>query len=75
MSSTSSKPGPEAEIIAIACDHAGYQLKTEVVKVLTELGMRVEDLGCASPNESVHYPFSAKRWWTWSSRGPTAGAF
>lgn len=61
MSSTSSKPGPEAETIAIACDHAGYQLKTEVVKVLTELGVRVEDLGCASSDESVHYPVFGKK--------------
>ncbi len=61
MSSTLSKPGPEAEIIAIACDHAGYHLKTEVVKLLTDLGVRVEDLGCSSPNESVHYPVFGKK--------------
>jgi len=61
MSSTLSKPGPEAEIIAVACDHAGYQLKTEVVKVLTELGLRVEDLGCANSSESVHYPVFGKK--------------
>jgi ribose 5-phosphate isomerase B len=61
MSSTSSKPGPEAEVIAVACDHAGYQLKAEVVKVLTELGMRVEDLGCANSKESVHYPVFGKK--------------
>lgn len=61
MSSTLSKPVPETEVIAIACDHAGYQLKTEVVKVLTELGVQVEDLGCSNPDESVHYPVFGKK--------------
>jgi ribose 5-phosphate isomerase B len=61
MSSTSSKLGPETAVIAIACDHAGYQLKTEVVKQLHELGVQVEDLGCSSPNESVHYPEFGKK--------------
>jgi len=61
MSLTSSRPMPEADVIAIACDHAGYHLKTEVVSLLTELGMQVEDLGCSSPNESVHYPVFGKK--------------
>jgi RpiB/LacA/LacB family sugar-phosphate isomerase len=61
MSSTLSKPGPKAEVIAIACDHAGYQLKTEVVKLLGELGVPVQDLGCSSPDESVHYPVFGKK--------------
>jgi ribose 5-phosphate isomerase B len=56
-----SRPMPEADVIAIACDHAGYHLKTEVVSLLTELGMQVEDLGCSSPNESVHYPVFGKK--------------
>ena len=61
MSSLSSKSGPEAEVIAIACDHAGYQLKTEVVNVLTELGVQVKDLGCSNSDESVHYPVFGKK--------------
>jgi ribose 5-phosphate isomerase B len=61
MFSTSSKPGPETEVIAIACDHAGYQLKTEVVKLLSELSVPVNDLGCSSPDESVHYPEFGKK--------------
>ncbi len=61
MSSTSSRPGPEAEVIAIACDHAGYHLKTEVIRILTDLGIRVEDLGCSNPDESVHYPVFGKK--------------
>lgn len=61
MSSTLSRPGPETESIAVGCDHAGYHLKTEVVKFLTELGIQVEDMGCSSPDESVHYPVYAKK--------------
>ena len=57
MSSTSSTPGPpEPEVIAIGCDHAGHGLKREILKLLHELQVPVTDLGCASPDESVHYP-------------------
>lgn len=57
MSSSSSRPAPEPqEIIAVACDHAGYSLKQEIVSLLRELHLKVLDLGCASPAESVHYP-------------------
>jgi RpiB/LacA/LacB family sugar-phosphate isomerase len=61
MSSTSSKRRPEAEVIAIACDHAGYHLKTEVVKLLADLGVKIKDLGCSNPDESVHYPVFGKK--------------
>jgi ribose 5-phosphate isomerase B len=62
MSSVSSPPGPpEPEIIAVACDHAGYHLKKEICKLLQELKATVTDLGCASPDESVHYPLYGKR--------------
>lgn len=42
-------------MIAIASDHAGITLKTEIVRVLQSLGLEVEDLG---PSEvvSVDYP-------------------
>ncbi len=57
MSSVSSPPGrPEPGIIAIACDHAGFGLKTEIVQVLRELKVQVLDLGCANAERSVHYP-------------------
>jgi len=56
-----SKPEPKADIIAIACDHAGYHLKTEVVRLLGELGVQVQDLGCSNPDESVHYPVFGKK--------------
>ncbi len=62
MSSTSSKPGPpEAEVIAVGCDHAGHGLKREVLKLLNELQVPVLDLGCANPDESVHYPLYGKK--------------
>jgi len=61
MSSTSSRPGPNKEIIAIACDHAGFDLKMEVTKILTELGAEVQDLGCSNAQESVHYPVFGKK--------------
>jgi len=48
-------------VIAVACDHAGHGLKTEILKLLRELKVTVEDLGCASPTESVHYPLYGKK--------------
>jgi ribose 5-phosphate isomerase B len=61
MSSTSSKPAPEAEVIAIGCDHAGYPLKAEVLKLLKHMGVPVEDLGCQGSEASVHYPIYGKK--------------
>jgi ribose 5-phosphate isomerase B len=62
MSSVSSPPGPaEPEIIAIGCDHAGHGLKREILKLLHELKVPYEDLGCANPDESVHYPLYGKK--------------
>jgi ribose 5-phosphate isomerase B len=62
MSSTSSRPGqPEAKVIAVGCDHAGYHLKTEIFNLLQELHLQVEDVGCHSPDLSVHYPYYGKK--------------
>ena len=62
MSSVSSPPGPaEPEFIAIGCDHAGHGLKREILKLLHELKVAYVDLGCASPDESVHYPLYGKK--------------
>jgi ribose 5-phosphate isomerase B len=62
MSSLSSPPGPaEPEIIAIGCDHAGHGLKREILKLLHELNVSFVDLGCAGPDESVHYPLYGKK--------------
>ena len=32
--------------IAMACDHGGYDLKTDLMAWLTEQGHQVEDFGC-----------------------------
>ena len=43
------------EIIPIACDHAGFELKEEVKKFLSEKGFEVKDFGTNS-TDSVDYP-------------------
>jgi ribose 5-phosphate isomerase B len=62
MSSPSSPPGPaEPAVIAIGCDHAGHGLKRDILRLLHELKVPHVDLGCASPDESVHYPLYGKK--------------
>ncbi len=41
--------------IALASDHAGYHLKQEVIRHLTEAGATLHDFGCYSA-ESCDYP-------------------
>lgn len=43
------------EIIPIACDHAGYELKEEVKNYLINNGFEVKDFGTYS-NDSCDYP-------------------
>jgi len=43
------------KLIAIASDHAGYDLKTVVAQDLSEMGYEVLDLGTDGP-QSVDYP-------------------
>lgn len=42
-------------MIAIACDHGGYELKLAIIEHLTKKGFEVKDFGCDSPS-SVDYP-------------------
>jgi ribose 5-phosphate isomerase B len=42
-------------MIALASDHVGVELKTEICRVLEDLGLEVEDLG-PSERKSVDYP-------------------
>lgn len=49
-----------SERIAIACDHAGVELKQKLTSVLTELGNEVINLGTDN-NESVDYPDYAEK--------------
>ena len=44
--------------IAIACDHAGFQYKNQLVELLTQMGHEVKDFGCHS-EESMDYPDTA----------------
>jgi ribose 5-phosphate isomerase B len=41
--------------LVIGGDHAGYNLKTELLTYLLEKGYDIDDLGCYSP-DSVDYP-------------------
>ena len=42
-------------MIAIGCDHGGYELKLEILKYLNEKGIEYKDFGCHS-TASVDYP-------------------
>ena len=46
--------------IAIGADHAGFGLKEEIRKTLSDLGLSVEDFGTKS-SDSVDYPDFAER--------------
>jgi ribose 5-phosphate isomerase B len=56
--------------IAIGADHAGYQLKDSLKKLLDELGLSYEDFGTMSA-QSVDYPDFAKA----VAEGVAAGRF
>ena len=47
-------------MIAIACDHGGYELKLEIMKHLDERGLQYRDYGCDSP-ASTDYPIYARK--------------
>lgn len=42
-------------MIAIGCDHGGYELKLEIIKYLESKGLTFKDFGCNS-NASADYP-------------------
>ncbi len=44
--------------IAVGCDHAGYELKRDMVEFLEEKGYHCVDFGCNG--ENVHYPIHAE---------------
>jgi len=46
--------------IALAADHAGYDLKAGIARYLADRGIPFEDLGCG-PGETVDYPEYAAR--------------
>ena len=47
-------------MIAIGCDHGGYELKLEIIKYLNKNGLEYKDFGCDSL-ESVDYPIYARK--------------
>lgn len=46
-------------MIVIGCDHAGFELKSEVIGFLTAKGYEILDMGCNG--ESTDYPLIAKK--------------
>ncbi len=46
-------------MIAIGCDHGGYELKTEIIRHLEKRKLEYKDFGCNS-TEAVDYPEYAK---------------
>lgn len=46
-------------MIAIGCDHAGYPLKLEILKVLEKNNVEYTDMGC--DGESCDYPIIAEK--------------
>ena len=47
-------------MIALGCDHGGYELMQEVKKHLEERGLEYKDFGCNGP-ESEDYPVYGKK--------------
>ena len=48
------------KLLAIGCDHGGYELKKEILAYLDKEGIAYKDFGCDS-TESVNYPVYAKK--------------
>lgn len=47
-------------MIAIGCDHGGYELKVEIIKHLKARGLEYVDMGCDS-TDAVDYPIYARK--------------
>ena len=47
-------------MIALGCDHGGYELMQEVKAYLDKQGLEYQDFGCYS-NEAVDYPVYARK--------------
>ena len=47
-------------MIALGCDHGGYELKLEVIKYLEQNNIPYKDFGCDS-TDAVDYPVYAKK--------------
>ena len=60
-------------MIAIGCDHGGYELKQKILAHLTERGLEYQDFGCDS-TASVDYPVYGKAVGPRGGRRPLATA-
>jgi ribose 5-phosphate isomerase B len=49
------------ETIFLGCDHAGFDLKKDIVQLLQNLSVPLQDLGCDCAEVSVHYPQYAQK--------------
>lgn len=47
-------------MLAIGCDHGGYELKTHIINHLNDAGVEFKDFGCYDEN-SVDYPDIAEK--------------
>ena len=47
-------------MIAVGCDHGGYELKKEILAYLDQKGIEYKDVGCDS-TASVDYPVYARK--------------
>lgn len=47
-------------MIAIGCDHAGFEMKEKIKKYLIDNGFDVKDCGALEENKNDDYPFYAK---------------
>ena len=47
-------------MLALGCDHGGYELMQEIKKHLENRGIAYHDFGCSS-TESVDYPIYGKK--------------
>jgi ribose 5-phosphate isomerase B len=61
MISNSKKNHITDKTIAIASDHAGYELKSFLILELKKLGFKLNDLGTNDAEEKVDYPDFAKK--------------
>lgn len=50
--------------VAIGSDHAGVELRQEIIEMMQEMGMEVFDAGCEC-STSVDYPDSRFLWLKW----------
>ena len=51
----------KSDTIVIGCDDAAVDMKKKIIELLQNKGIKVEDMGVNSPEESILYPFVAQK--------------